>query len=122
MKRRPPRATRTDTLFPYTTLFRSTDALGGLDLRLRRDQVGFVERRALHVDLARKNGFVRIEKPRAACPAEMAAAVFRRRIDFRGPADLDLVIADKRPADERRARMTAAIEIGREACRGRGCQ
>src|SRR3546814_5596254 len=28
MIRRPPRATRTDTLFPYTTLFRSSD-LGG---------------------------------------------------------------------------------------------
>src|SRR3546814_13107164 len=27
MKRRPPRATRTDTLFPYTTLFRSFWAL-----------------------------------------------------------------------------------------------
>src|SRR3546814_4798855 len=27
MKRRPPRSTRTDTLFPYTTLFRSIDAL-----------------------------------------------------------------------------------------------
>src|SRR3546814_15234200 len=26
MKRRPPRSTRTDTLFPYTTLFRSCDA------------------------------------------------------------------------------------------------
>src|SRR3546814_6042726 len=26
MVRRPPRSTRTDTLFPYTTLFRSTDA------------------------------------------------------------------------------------------------
>src|SRR3546814_16209959 len=26
MIRRPPRATRTDTLFPYTTLFRSADA------------------------------------------------------------------------------------------------
>src|SRR3546814_19782824 len=25
MRRRPPRSTRTDTLFPYTTLFRSTD-------------------------------------------------------------------------------------------------
>src|SRR3546814_14211322 len=25
MRRRPPRATRTDTLFPYTTLFRSAD-------------------------------------------------------------------------------------------------
>src|SRR3546814_1168613 len=27
MLRRPPRSTRTDTLFPYTTLFRSTSAL-----------------------------------------------------------------------------------------------
>src|SRR3546814_9223182 len=27
MIRRPPRSTRTDTLFPYTTLFRSTGAL-----------------------------------------------------------------------------------------------
>src|SRR3546814_18108483 len=29
MIRRPPRSTRTDTLFPYTTLFRSTAAGGG---------------------------------------------------------------------------------------------
>src|SRR3546814_1605109 len=28
MLRRPPRATRTDTLFPYTTLFRSLDHMG----------------------------------------------------------------------------------------------
>src|SRR3546814_5796386 len=28
MIRRPPRSTRTDTLFPYTTLFRSTDPRG----------------------------------------------------------------------------------------------
>src|SRR3546814_3130887 len=34
MLRRPPRSTRTDTLFPYTTLFRSR--LGGLQRRLRR--------------------------------------------------------------------------------------
>src|SRR3546814_15123044 len=33
MIRRPPRSTRTDTLFPYTTLFRSVEADGG-DLRL----------------------------------------------------------------------------------------
>src|SRR3546814_8272657 len=32
MIRRPPRSTRTDTLFPYTTLFRSVDAVGGEDL------------------------------------------------------------------------------------------
>src|SRR3546814_8082340 len=30
MLRRPPRSTRTDTLLPYTTLFRSTVALPGL--------------------------------------------------------------------------------------------
>src|SRR3546814_17267086 len=34
MRRRPPRSTRTDTLFPYTTLFRSAclDALAVVDL------------------------------------------------------------------------------------------
>src|SRR3546814_700673 len=34
MIRRPPRSTRTDTLFPYTTLFRSSaGAIGQLDAR-----------------------------------------------------------------------------------------
>src|SRR3546814_1663942 len=41
MRRRPPESTRTDTLFPYTTLFRSHLAFGqGLDqLGQRRAQV-----------------------------------------------------------------------------------
>src|SRR3546814_9376385 len=62
MIRRPPRSTRTDTLFPYTTLFRSGDSMDldaaglgvhqwmghpGLDLHLpHRGLVG----RALHAD------------------------------------------------------------------------
>src|SRR3546814_11925114 len=33
MIRRPPRSTRTDTLFPYTTLFRSPEALQALHLQ-----------------------------------------------------------------------------------------
>src|SRR3546814_9441437 len=33
MIRRPPRSTRTDTLFPYTTLFRSTAIAVGVDVR-----------------------------------------------------------------------------------------
>src|SRR3546814_12257640 len=39
MIRRPPRSTRTDTLFPYTTLFRSLVKLFyvGMILRLRKD-------------------------------------------------------------------------------------
>src|SRR3546814_11536015 len=41
MSRRPPRSTRTDTLFPYTTLFRST-AAGG-DVRHRIGDAGFVD-------------------------------------------------------------------------------
>src|SRR3546814_3647406 len=35
MIRRPPRSTRTDTLFPYTTLFRSTEGRAGAVLRAR---------------------------------------------------------------------------------------
>src|SRR3546814_111354 len=38
MRRRPPRSTRTDTLFPYTTLFRSR--LRHLARRERRDRIG----------------------------------------------------------------------------------
>src|SRR3546814_3702422 len=51
MIRRPPRSTRTDTLFPYTTLFRSDDRVSALqffdrrvrdlerDVDLRRDDI-----------------------------------------------------------------------------------
>src|SRR3546814_3224367 len=38
MIRRPPRSTRTDTLFPYTTLFRSRGP-GGIDVQ-QRNQCG----------------------------------------------------------------------------------
>src|SRR3546814_4426080 len=36
MIRRPPRSTRTDTLFPYTTLFRSVRGLASLEYRMIR--------------------------------------------------------------------------------------
>src|SRR3546814_12898598 len=36
MIRRPPRSTRTDTLFPYTTLFRSERDAGDADVRHQR--------------------------------------------------------------------------------------
>src|SRR3546814_4033590 len=61
MIRRPPRSTRTDTLFPYTTLFRSGGLAlgapldGGLDLRLEAteglDQLPLVDHRHVqHLD------------------------------------------------------------------------
>src|SRR3546814_20222251 len=40
MIRRPPRSTRTDTLFPYTTLFRSCRGRDGAWLRWRDDEHG----------------------------------------------------------------------------------
>src|SRR3546814_8207508 len=42
MIRRPPRSTRTDTLFPYTTLFRSADQGGGAGLARRGKPLNFV--------------------------------------------------------------------------------
>src|SRR3546814_14679158 len=46
MIRRPPRSTRTDTLFPYTTLFRSSRglALGAFDAGAQRGDHGARER------------------------------------------------------------------------------
>src|SRR3546814_20861115 len=50
MRRRPPRSTRTDTLFPYTTLFRSdreeepgvNAEEGDLEYRIEGDQTGHI--------------------------------------------------------------------------------
>src|SRR3546814_11322412 len=40
MIRRPPRSTRTDTLFPYTTLFRSGDVI---KLQIKVNESGIIE-------------------------------------------------------------------------------
>src|SRR3546814_12165975 len=56
MIRLPPRSTRTDTLFPYTTLIRS-DVMIGADLLQRRREPGdgmFVD--ALQAQLERRHG------------------------------------------------------------------
>src|SRR3546814_16683028 len=52
MIRRPPRSTRTDTLFPYTTLFRSTPmnaVIGMLELALKKADQGVMDRVAIEV-------------------------------------------------------------------------
>src|SRR3546814_17668637 len=65
MIRRPPRSTRTDTLFPYTTLFRSDPGLGAVDdvavaVALRR-----------HADALQVGAGVRLGQRQAA--ADLAA-------------------------------------------------
>src|SRR3546814_7939289 len=64
MRRRPPRSTRTDTLFPYTTLFRSDQALQSLDrdherrflVEIGRDETGADVRTALRSVADRERG------------------------------------------------------------------
>src|SRR3546814_5702568 len=89
MIRRPPRSTRTDTLFPYTTLFRSlrmADAtLPGTDLLLSRTPEGWV----LRADVRSRSSFDAI---REAAP-ELARRFAERNLGtlsidphFHGPA------------------------------------
>src|SRR3546814_9244079 len=66
MIRRPPRSTRTDTLFPYTTLFRS--AVGSVNVVAEIGEPGLElalqtadERKAVAVDLAETQAKVGIE-------------------------------------------------------------
>src|SRR3546814_17730121 len=48
MIRRPPRSTRTDTLFPYTTLFRSRDDLQDADVLCDRQRQRLPWQRVVH--------------------------------------------------------------------------
>src|SRR3546814_4042025 len=71
MIRRPPRSTRTDTLFPYTTLFRSLDeALDDILVGAPRPE----ERRDRHIDHDEGRGE---EADLAAEQAETAADIGR---------------------------------------------
>src|SRR3546814_8951472 len=57
MIRRPPRSTRTDTLFPYTTLFRSPrhhEDVGGVHLDLAAEQDVGRDRLAQRLDAVRR--------------------------------------------------------------------
>src|SRR3546814_1958771 len=80
MIRRPPRSTRTDTLFPYTTLFRSSLYLRPRLSRRRRP-------RAARFSRQRASLCVRHRRPHAAALAE-GAELFGRPEAFRGDAGL----------------------------------
>src|SRR3546814_8655512 len=75
MIRRPPRSTRTDTLFPYTTLFRSGDPL---DLRPGKVALPPLRTsRRLDVDAARQTHAVALS-PRRVCRVSGPRSEHRR--------------------------------------------
>src|SRR3546814_17281546 len=113
MVRRPPRSTRTDTLFPYTTLFRSLPlrallqrvdhsgdmAIAGVDIRIA----------GVHVEIALRL----VEGNRRQ----------RARLDigeeFVGPRRLTQAAVAQVPGARRGA---GGEQIGRASCRERVCQ
>src|SRR3546814_12938762 len=107
MNRRPPRATRTDTLFPYTTLFRSVP---DIDIDLGRNAAA-----AVVVEVA----------PVLDRLTHIGRTIGKQRGD-RSPEDID----GGRPGDGDGRTAFGAFplvigrneEIGRASCRKRGCQ
>src|SRR3546814_16879036 len=77
MIRRPPRSTRTDTLFPYTTLFRS---VGGLDHIDQRGQCGFLHRLAEFGDIGARDEGAAIAADPHRGDARMGVAFLDRRV------------------------------------------
>src|SRR3546814_1780847 len=62
MRRRPPRSTRTDTLFPYTTLFRSY-ADGDWRIFVRADALSQVFENGLETDNVGVSGILKLTHP-----------------------------------------------------------
>src|SRR3546814_2053396 len=85
MIRRPPRSTRTDTLFPYTSLFRS-EARCVASARMQR-RIGHEEDSVAHRDGgAQLPGRQRLDVDReAAKRSPVAPGIFEQRLVLRNP-------------------------------------
>src|SRR3546814_5235852 len=81
MIRRPPRSTRTDTLFPYTALFRSIAFLRDFDLGFRIRRLRLVARRLSEIEEAHEETL--ITPFREALYESLSAYLDRKRTDFR---------------------------------------
>src|SRR3546814_17335223 len=129
MIRRPPRSTRTDTLFPYTTLFRSWRAIprsGGFvafELFFRDEQRGFTP--IFGPDAAVGGSSGRHDARDAVDGAGSCAAAWSRS-DGTGAGSRSGSGRDDGSVDHRRRHPAARgaehtdVWIGRESGRGRG--
>src|SRR3546814_17438392 len=115
MIRRPPRSTRTDTLFPYTTLFRSE--------RQERGRAQYLSASAavLSTLCAGDAGLCRsLDECRAAWCGAAIPAIARTGA---GHADGNLQAARTGGPRKRQSRRSSLPdEIGRASCRERVCQ
>src|SRR3546814_17267277 len=118
MIRRPPRSTRTDTLFPYTTLFRSPHACDGAGRTLRRHGAASAAARS-------RNAAAQMDAP----PFARFCYLLRhfppaRRLARAHRAAVEIARADRAAAAPlARLRRSEARRVGKEcvtACRSRG--
>src|SRR3546814_14372232 len=112
MLRRPPRSTRTDTLFPYTTLFRSPAARGVVARRRRRRP-------------ARRRAVAATRGHRRDHAAGLGLQPPDRRQRRAGGSGRGVVLGAGDAGAGAGVRGVAAAdagEIGREACRESVCQ
>src|SRR3546814_18899138 len=124
MIRRPPRSTRTDTLFPYTTLFRSISTAGGQFSCYHRRQSNRFYSGALrppHRDPSHRARALNREPQ----PIARMYAFFERLFDPLAPSQIS------RPPTTTAAffwhflgpiRGLLIVKIGRASCRERVCQ
>src|SRR3546814_18844605 len=116
MIRRPPRSTRTDTLFPYTTLFRSDlvdrPLMGGglaADVKVR---FGVDRISSPGEILEKREGFLVPEKRAVVAPGHALG----EGLDVGVEPDDDAAITAQRP------RFVIYEEIGRASCRAKVCR
>src|SRR3546814_7197176 len=112
MIRRPPRSTRTDTLFPYTTLFRSV----GEQVAHGDDRLATVEPGA---EVRQPVGHRRVEVDRPALGQCQRRRRYEglghrgeaeRRVDGHRPAGLSIGVAGGPPVEDRSEEHTSALQ------------
>src|SRR3546814_17923788 len=116
MIRRPPRSTRTDTLFPYTTLFRSFASFQIYSQTLQSLGQGFVFRILFFAFAPNASCFVGT----LSGPEDLAQ--MRRHIGSGQLPVRALQILDGRFIVARAKQIPADAKIGRASCRERVCQ
>src|SRR3546814_11073661 len=119
MIRRPPRSTRTDTLFPYTTLFRSAEGVGGQAL----DQPAALDAADRRAPAELGEGVGDLGAQRVGCVHPQVAVVLLAA-DVLGVVErlYRIGVGPVGQAAEHARHGQADVEIGRASCRERVCQ
>src|SRR3546814_13950826 len=101
MIRRPPRSTRTDTLFPYTTLFRSCELLRAVERFGRRRRPTVEVTLDPQAAIADHDGIARLADRRGRWAARVEAAARRNRCrTWITPIDYSLRSEERRVGKE----------------------